>query len=117
MGDSIGDGGGRGDQNPNFVNTGYGTHDGSGNVRTGAEDQEGTGYDQKGQVKTAFGTWGVTVDPVTGAATLPAGAETHFEGYEFPASRPAAPPRAPPAEEESAAPQQGAAAAAQHEST
>lgn len=45
--------------------TGYGT-DGIGNVETGYAQQEGTGYDEDGQVITKFGKWQVEYDPVTG---------------------------------------------------
>lgn len=41
---------GFGDQ---FVNTGYGTYAGTGNVDTHAAEQSGTGYDEHGQVKTS----------------------------------------------------------------
>jgi hypothetical protein len=51
------------------VNTGYGTYDGRGNVRTGAEDTTGTGFDEHGQVNTKFGKWPISYDPVTGTAT------------------------------------------------
>ena len=43
--------------------------EGAGNVETGTWAQEGTGFDEHGQVKTHFGSWGVAYDPVTGAAT------------------------------------------------
>ena len=53
---------------PPCTRAGYGTHDGQGNVPTGAQYQHGTGYDPAtGQVKTAFGKWPVSYDPVTGA--------------------------------------------------
>ena len=48
-----------GDRRPELTSTGYGTHDGQGNVDSGAREQEGTGYDAEGQVKTAFGKWPV----------------------------------------------------------
>lgn len=41
---------------------------------------EGTGYDEHGQVKTKFGRWPISYDPVTGTAN--AGVT---EGYHFPA--------------------------------
>lgn len=43
--------------------------EGAGNVETGTWREEGTGFDEHGQVKTRFGNWGVAYDPVTGAAT------------------------------------------------
>lgn len=52
-----------------FVNTGYGTYNGQGNARTGAEEMKGTGYDEHGQVKTSFGKWHISYDPATGTAT------------------------------------------------
>jgi hypothetical protein len=51
-----------------FVDTGYGTQSGAGNVPSGAPQRKGTGYDGHGQVKTSFGKWPVKYDPVTGTA-------------------------------------------------
>jgi len=42
---------------------------GQGNAPTGAEEMKGTGYDEHGQVKTQFGKWSISYDPVTGTAT------------------------------------------------
>ncbi|KAH7618943.1 hypothetical protein NADE_005791 [Nannochloris sp. 'desiccata'] len=68
MSNSVGEGidSGFGDK---FVNTGYGTYNGQGNARTGAEEMKGTGYDEHGQVKTQFGKWPISYEPVTGTAT------------------------------------------------
>jgi hypothetical protein len=51
-----------------FVNTGYGTHWGSGNVENqDVRHEKGTGYDSRtGQVKKPGGKWPVQYDPVTG---------------------------------------------------
>ena len=49
-------------------------------MRTGAEDQSGTGYDEHCNVKTSFGRWPISYDPVTGTATTNVTA-----GYDFPA--------------------------------
>jgi hypothetical protein len=63
-----------------FVDTGYQTHDGQGNVPTGAQWEKGTGYDEHGQVKTAFGKFQLAYDPVTGMAV-----DNVTSGYTFPA--------------------------------
>jgi len=63
-----------------FVNTGYGTYAGTGNVDSGAKEQKGTGYDAHGQVKTSFGKWHIDYDPVTGQATTGTTCDYHFPG-------------------------------------
>ncbi|PSC76696.1 acetylcholinesterase precursor [Micractinium conductrix] len=68
LSNSVGEGGGGGWQGSDFTDTGYGTHEGAGNVPTGAQWQKGTGYDEHGQVATSFGRWPVAYDPVTGMA-------------------------------------------------
>lgn len=68
-------GGSGGGKNEAFVNTGYGTYAGQGNVPTGAEKEKGTGYDEHGQVKTKFGTWQVGYDPVSGTTAVTAESE------------------------------------------
>lgn len=58
-------------QEEKFVNTGYGTYLGTGNVETGAEHEKGTGYDEHGNVKTEFGHWKINHDPLTGTVVYP----------------------------------------------
>ena len=66
-----------------FVSTGYGTYSGAGNTQTGAEKQQGTGYDEHGRVKTSFGRWKIDYDPVTGAAQTGVTAQYHFPGMDL----------------------------------
>ncbi|GAB4823345.1 hypothetical protein N2152v2_010391 [Parachlorella kessleri] len=80
MGDSTGEGGGGSGFGRSSINTGYGTHDGKGNVETDVRSEEGTGYDESGQVKTGFGKYPIGYDPVTGTATA-----MTTSGYDFPA--------------------------------
>ncbi|KAL4431612.1 hypothetical protein ABPG77_001454 [Micractinium sp. CCAP 211/92] len=68
LSNTMGEGGGGGRAPGGFTDTGYGTHDGQGNVPTKAPFQRGTGYDEHGQVSTSFGKWPVAYDPVTGMA-------------------------------------------------
>jgi hypothetical protein len=61
-----------------FVDTGYGTQAGGGNVPSGAASRKGTGYDERGQVKTSFGKWPVKYDPVAGTAVPEEDAQAPF---------------------------------------
>ncbi|KAL4859101.1 hypothetical protein ACK3TF_000876 [Chlorella vulgaris] len=82
LSNSQGEGGSGGNFSRDLTYTGYGTHDGKGNVPTGAQFEKGTGYDEHGQVATSFGKWKVAYDPVTGMAV---DNDSVTAGYDFPA--------------------------------